>query len=257
MRKFLIGLFGVITAAIAVAQGPPITLDKPIMLGAGNGTVRALLKSTALEDLRYQALLLEGDYNISAAFAVGAELPLTFNDRSEQFRLGDAAVFAKYQFVRRDGKGKSFRLAAKGKHMFPTGPAFEAPLVGMGQHMSYAGLVGAYESLDLGLQAELGYAHAYTDAAMRHLSYKFGVGLPLLKPSYPVNQVTVYLETEGLNLPASATGTARYGFYYAPGLQYARGKATLDASLQLPLAQQVQASLSRRWAALLGVRYIL
>lgn len=226
------------------------------MLGAGNGTIRALLKSTALEDLRYQALLLEGDYNISAAFAVGAELPLTFNDRSEQFRLGDAAVFAKYQFVRRDGKGKSFRLAAKGKHMFPTGPAFAAPLVGMGQHMSYAGLVGAYESLDLGIQAELGYAHAYTDAAMRHLSYKLGVGLPLLKPSYPVNQVTVYLETEGLNLPAHGN-MQQYGYYYAPGLQYARGKATLDASLQLPLAQQVQASLSRRWAALVGVRYIL
>ena len=80
--------------------------------------------------------------------------------------------------------------------------------------------------------------------------------LHLLKPNYPVNQVTVYLETEGMNLP-DYYGEKQYGYYYAPGLQYARGKATFDASLQLPLAQQVPISLTRRWAGLIGVRYIL
>lgn len=256
MRHILIGLFLAWAAGRALAQGPPITLDKPIMLGAGNGTARLLLKSVALQDLRYQALILEGDYNFTAKIAAGAELPLTYNDQHERLHVGDAAVFLKYQFIRRDGKGKSLRIAAKAKHMFPTGPAFETPVLGMGQHMSYGGLVAAYESLRLGVQSELGYAYAYSDARMRNLSYKFGVGLPFLKPNYPVNQVTVYLETEGLNLP-DYYGEPQYGYYYAPGLQYARGKATFDASLQLPLAQQVPISLTRRWAGLVGVRYIL
>jgi hypothetical protein len=256
MRNILIGLCLAWLPMLSVAQGPPITLDKPLMLGAGNGTVRVLAKSVALQTLRYQALLLEGDYNFSAKLAAGVELPLALNDRRAGLHLGDAAAFVKYQFVRLDGKGKSFRLAAKAKHMFPTGPAFRAPLVGMGLHMSYAGLVAAYESLHLGVQSELGYLHAYTDAHMRNLSYKFGVGLPLLKPTYPVNQVTVYLETEGLNLRAVG-GQRQYGYYYAPGLQYARGKATFDASLQLPIAQQVHASLARQWTGLVGFRYIL
>jgi hypothetical protein len=256
MKKILIGLAWIWVATTTVAQGPPITLDKPIMLGPGVGTSRVLFKSAGLENLNYQALLLEGDYNFSAQIAAGAELPIITTTVSDRIRLGDAAVFLKYQFIRVDGKGKSLRIAAKAKHMFPTGRRYEAPLIGMGQHMSYGGLVAAYESLHLGVQAELGYAHAYTDAKMRNLNYKLGVGLPLLRPSYPVNQVTVYLETEAMNLPAHHS-LRQYGYYYAPGLQYARGRATFDASLQLPIAQQIHASMARRWVGLLGIRFIL
>ena len=256
MKRLLIGAGLFFTAILALAQGPPITLDKPIMLGPGNGTVRTYIKAVDLNAFSYYAWMLEGDYNLSGRLAVGAELPLTATPSLSEVRLGDIAAMLKYQFVRRDGKGKTLRIAAKAKHMIPTGRKLESPLIGMGHHMTYAGLLAAYESLSLGVQTELGYAHSYGGTHLNQLQYKLGAGLPLLKPTYPVNQITVYLETEGINLPAHH-GETQYGYYYAPGLQYARGKFTFDLALQLPLAQRLQASLHRNWTGLAGARMIL
>lgn len=256
MFRTIILVLLMLPSAMAWAQGPPITLDKPIMLGARKGTVRTYFKHVTGEGFDFNAMVLEGDYNISNRLAVGAEIPVMLGSSTPKRLLGDVAAMLKFQFYRKDGKGKTFRVAAKAKQGFATGAPLEIPVLGMGHHMTYAGLLAAYESLHLGVQSELGYSLMYGGAHLNHLGYKLGVGLPLRKPSYPVNQVTVYLESEGVNF-ASHHGQAQYGYFTAPGIQYAKKRFTFDLSLQLPIAQSLQASLVRRWVGLAGVRMIL
>jgi hypothetical protein len=255
MKKLLIP-FLLMAFSMTHSQGPPITIDKPIMLGAGKGTARALLRMVQTAELDFQAMVLEGDYNLSNSLAVGADVPVMLGSNFLQKPFGDVSAMLKYQFVRIDGQGKSLRIAAKAKQGFATGRKLETPLIGMGHHMTYGGVLAAYESLKLGLQSEMGYSVMYGGAHLNNLNYKFGIGLPLLKPTYPVNQVTVYLETEGQNFKQHH-GKSQYGYFVAPGLQYARKRFTFDLSVQVPLAQQLQPSLFRKWSGLVGARVIL
>ncbi len=245
------------TAPRLFAQGPPITLDKPIMLGEKKGTLRPYLKLANNARRDFTAFVVEGDYNVSNSFAIGAEVPLVY-DRLDDFGLGDVSVMAKYQFYRKDGMGKTVRIAAKGKQSFATGRDAETMLLGMGHSMSYLGILAARESLALGTQFELGYGFVPTNQRLSQLSYKLGFGLPLLESAYPVKQVNLYFETEGINL-RDFEGDAQYGYYYAQGLQYAIGRFTYDLSVQFPLTQQLQGSpgMERRISALLGFRVIL
>ncbi len=258
MRFLLAGALAlVLGTARLLAQGPPITLDKPIMLGEKKGTLRPYLKFANNARRDFTALVVEGDYNISNAFAVGAEVPLVY-DQLDKTGLGDVSLMAKYQFYRKDGMGKTVRIAAKGKQTFATGRDAETMTLGMGHAMSYVGILAARESLELGTQFEIGYGVVPTNQRLSQLSYKLGFGLPLLEPAYPVKQVNLYFETEGFNL-RSFEGDPQYGYYYAQGLQYAIGRFTYDLSVQFPLTQQLQGSpgMERRLTTLLGFRVIL
>lgn len=245
------------TTARLAAQGPPITLDKPIMLGEKKGTLRPYFKlaNNALRD--FSALIVEGDYNVSNTFAIGAELPLVY-DQLDKAGLGDVSLMAKYQFYRKDGMGKTVRIAAKGKQSFATGRDAETMTLGMGHSMSYLGILAARESLKLGTQFEFGYGFVPSNQRLSQLSYKLGFGLPLLEPAYPVKQINLYFESEGLNL-RDFKGDPQYAYYYSQGLQYAIGRYTYDLSVQFPLAQQLNGSpgMERRISALLGFRVIL
>ena len=239
------------------AQGPPITLDKPIMLGEKKGVLRPYFKVFNNAQRDFTAFIVEGDYNVSNAFAVGAEVPLVY-DQVDKTGLGDVSLMAKYQFYRKDGMGKTVRIAAKGKQTFATGRDAETMTLGMGHAMSYVGILAARESLALGTQFEIGYGYVPSNERLSQLNYKLGFGLPLLEPAYPVKQVNLYFESEGMNL-RNFEGDAQYGYYYAQGLQYAIGRFTYDLSVQFPLAQQLQGSpgMERRTSALLGFRVIL
>ncbi len=252
---------GLLLLAYAVprsfAQGPPITLDKPIMLGEHKGVLRPYLKFANNARRDFTAFVLEGDYNVSNAFAVGAEVPLVY-DRLDKTGLGDVRLTAKHQFYRKDGMGKTVRLAAKGRQTFATGRDAETMTLGMGHAMSYLGFLAARESLALGTQFEIGYGFVPGNRRLSQLNYKLGFGLPLLEAAYPVKQVNLYFETEGLNL-RNFEGDAQYGYYYAQGLQYAIGRFTYDLSVQFPLAQRLRGSpgMERRVSVLLGLRVIL
>nr|MBS0038186.1 hypothetical protein [Saprospiraceae bacterium] len=248
-------LISILITTVA-AQGPPIRLDKPIMLGAGESTVRALYNYVDSDFLNFSSLNLEVDYNITNSMAIGMEIPWLFTHDLGGSRVGDLGVMMKYQFFQNDGMGKSTRIAAKIKQMFPTGEDLKIPGLGMGHYKTYSGLTGAYESLNMGIQAELGYAIIPSNSHLNYLSYKLGVGIPLLKPSYPVNQINVYIESEAIHLK-SQNGNARYAYYLAPGLQYARGKFTLETSLQFTIREELPITYLRNWSLLLGGRMVI
>lgn len=259
MNKFLGATLGWMALNLgAIAQGPPITLDKPIMLGEKKATVRLMSRYADLAVWDYGALLIEGDYNFTNRIAAGLEVPLTYRTFDRALGIGDIAPMVKYQFYRKDGLGKTVRIAAKAKHTFPTGPSLQTPMLGMGQNMSYFGLLAAREALHLGIQAEAGYHFAWENDHMNQWGYKFGIGLPLLKPVYPVKQVNLYFEWEGLN-PKKQGGDSQYGYYYSQGIQYARLKNTFEAAVQFPLAQELPhlPTLQRNLLVLVGARRVL
>lgn len=259
MLKKIAALLLLATGATSIwGQGPPITLDKPIMLGEQKGTVRPFAKIADNTVHDFTAIILDADYNFTNKLAVAAEVPLVFPTNGGTTGLGDVGVSAKYQFYRKDGMGKTVRIAAKAKNMFRTGKRLETPTIGMGHNMTYLGVLAARESLKLGTQAEFGYAAMPSASHLNHWLYKLGFGLPLLKPVYPVNQVNLYFELEGMNLPRHH-GISRFGYYYAQGLQYARGRFTFDLSVQFPISQQFHGTqtFERRCWTLVGARMII
>ena len=238
------------------AQGPPILLDKPIMLGANKGTVRTLYKNQELKVYDFSTCMLEADYNVSNFVALGTEIPINFFQNS--IVVGDLNLMAKVQFYNYNRIGKTVRLAAKAKQMFATGKKLETMTLGMGHAMSYLGLLAARESLKLGTQAELGYYFSPSASHLNFLSAKLGFGIPLLKPVYPVNQVNLYFESEGI-FAQNHLGKKQYGIYLAPGIQYAKKIFTVEASFQFPLGQQFHhlATYERRSSLLIGGRVII
>jgi hypothetical protein len=251
-----LGVLAMILASLSLfAQGPPIRTDKPIMLGENKGTARAFYQYFTNGTTHYHVVPLMIDYNLKNNLEFGIEAPfaaLSSESRQEGFRTGDLMLKAKYQFIRKDGMGKTFRVAAKASSMMPTGRDNEAPTVGMGTFMTSAGLLAGMESLKYGVVGELSYNAMHT-MHPDFLEAKLAFGLPLMKPAYPVKQVTLYFEYEGKWMP----GIDAYAAYFAQGIQYAFRSYALELSLQMPLVQQVPDFFRRDIALMIGGRFVI
>ena len=140
---------------------------------------------------------------------------------------------------------------AKALYTFPTGEDINIMGMGLGVHQTYLGEVAGYESLQLGVSNELGYNQVFGQY-FDELRYKLGFGGPLLKPTYPVKKVNLYFEYQNSWL----VNRDEVLLLYAQGLQYARGRLTVEVSIQFPLYQNFPDS--QRWnrSLFLGTRYI-
>ncbi len=255
--SFWIGILLLLAVpGILSAQGPPIRTDKPIMLGARKSTLRVFYQYLRHGDNEYHIIPLGFDYNLRNNLELGAELPFAAVRTSTQrdgLRPGDLMLKAKYQFLRKDRMGSTFRVAAKAAGMFPTGRPSEALHVGMGAYQTYLGMLAGYESLQYGIVGELGYNALFSDIHPSYVESRLSFGLPLLKPVYPVRQVTLYFEYEGRWMPADNYKAV----YIAQGIQYAFRSYVLEASLQVPLYEQVPHHFRRDLAFLVGGRFII
>lgn len=250
---FLAALFSV---TCAFSQGPPILTDKPIMLGEKKGTIRTYFLYRQNDYFSSRSMPLMFDYNLRNNLELSAALPLVFaNELVNKNGIGDATLGVKYQFIRVDGVGKTFRVAAKAKQVIPTGAETIAPELGMQEWQTMLGIVGGIESIKYGIQGEVGYMlSAEQESHMnKMLTYKLGFGLPLLKPVYPVKQVTLYFEYEGITI----SRYDHFAVFYAQGLQYAWNRWTFDVSAQWPLKQDLPIGLQRNFSVLTGARFIL
>ncbi|WP_343487970.1 hypothetical protein [Allomuricauda sp. d1] len=251
----------ILTMAIALlallklqAQGPPITADKPIMLGGGSFTAKTLteIRKTERGTFTYVPLMLH--YLPTANSLVAVHLPYisySFNTNEEDGSgLADIKVMGKYQFFRKDGTGKTFRMVAKTLQTLPTGEALDVMELSTGKYQGYYGLVAGYESLKYGISNELGY-NWMPDGTLDEFRYKLGFGLPLLKPQYPNKQLNLYFEYTNSWL----TERDWYQLLYAQGIQYARKNVTFDLAVQVPLVNDVDEGRRLKYSLFLGTRY--
>lgn len=237
------------------AQGPPITGDKPIMLGAKRIVLKTLSEFRSLENGDYIHAPFMVHYLPTSNSLLGIHIPFVSSNsfgESQISGIGDIQLLTKYQFWRKDGMGKTLRLVAKSFNTVPTGEEINLPGVIQGKFQSFNGIVVGYESIKYGISNELGYNYI-AESDHDELRYKLGFGLPLKKPSYPVDQINLYFEYQS----GWFNALDDYYMLYAQGLQYAKGRITLEASVQFPLIQAIPEIEKRKFSVFLGTRFVI
>ncbi len=240
---------------VVTAQGPPITGDKPLMLGGKTILVKTLSEFRKTELGESFSLPVMVHYLPTANTLVGVHIPTVYHkfdpDTDDSGPgLGDIALLGKYMFHRKDGMGKTFRIVAKTLQTLPSGRKLGIEGISTGQYQGYYGFVAGLETIKYGISNELGYNHV-PESNLDELRYKLGFGLPLLKQQYPVNQINLYFEYQS----SWYVEAKEYLLLYAQGIQYAKGRLTLETSLQLPLIQTFDEERNRIYSLFVGTRY--
>jgi len=253
--KYNIILFLVFAFAKTYAQGPPITADKPIMLGGNSFTTKTLveIRNNDRGTAFYAPVMLHYLPTSNTLFAV--HLPYIgydLDDAGSGSSLADIKLLGKYQFFRKDGTGKTWRLVAKTLQTLPTGEELDLIDLSTGEYQGYYSLVSGYETLKYGISTEVGYNWAPgSDSTLDEFRAKFGVGLPLLKPQYPNKQLNLYFEYTSSWL----VDRDWYQLLYAQGIQYALKNVTIDLAVQLPLVKDIPENRALNYSVFLGTRY--
>ncbi len=248
-NRLLVYCFTIGIVSVAHAQGPPITADKPIMLGAKRKIIKTLTEIRITDQGTMSRIPFMGHYLPTSNSLVAVHIPLTLYDANAA--LGDIQLLGKYQFYRKDHTARTFRIVAKTLQTLPTGPQLGVRGISLGQYESYQGIVAAYESTRYGISNEFGF-NLSPQSNMDELRYKLGFGLPLMKPSYPVNIVNLYFEYNSMWF----VQTNEYMLLYAQGIQYAKDRLTIEAAIQVPFIQEVNKANQRKYSIFLGTRYV-
>jgi len=184
---------------------------------------------------------------------LGLHIPLVsyeLNDLGSGTNLADVKALGKYQFFRKDGTGKTWRLVAKTIQTLPTGEELDIIEQSTGLYQGYYGVVSGYETLKYGISTEIGY-NWIPNGTLDDFRAKLGFGLPLLKPQYPNKQVNLYFEYSSILIPERDW----YQLLYAQGVQLALKDVTVDLALQLPLVQNIAQGRALDYSLFLGTRY--
>ncbi len=243
----------VLSTDFSVAQGPPITSDKPIMLGAGSFTARTLAEIRNTERGTFAYVPVAISYLPSSNTMIGVAIPYLNYDienGDSGSSLADIKITGKYQFFRKDATGKTFRVVAKTVQTLPTGEDLDLMDLSVGKYAGYYGVVAGYETLKYGISNELGY-NSMPDGSMDEFRYKLGFGLPLLKPQYPNKQINLFFEYTNSWLVERDW----YQLLYAQGIQYARKNTTFDLAIQVPLVSDVDTGRKLQYSLFLGSRF--
>ncbi len=251
--KHILFVVILLTTSLLFSQGPPITSDKPIMLGGNSFTTKTLveIRNTERATVIYAPLMLH--YLPSSNSLVGVHIPYLdyeIEGLASGSTLADIKLLGKYQFLRKDGTGKTFRMVAKTIQSLPTGEKLDLMGISTGIYESYFGLVSGYETLKYGISTEVGY-NWMPDGTLDEFRAKLGFGLPLLKPQYPNKQLNLYFEYASVSLVERDW----YQLLYAQGIQYASKNMTFDLALQLPLIQDMPVNRELKYSVFLGTRY--
>lgn len=238
------------------AQGPPITVGTPVMLGLEGGGIRTFGKFISKENAKIYIQPFAIPYNIGTKFQVGAILPFVFktpNNSQTSGGFGDMAIFAKYQLFKIDGKAKTFRILGTIKQTFPTGKTSSLPPIGSDLYQTQIGLVLGRISSAIGIYGDFGY-NITNRGASDNFTYNFSVGIPLLAHQYPQKQINTFLEFNGNYIFDSSVHT----FFVSPGIQFIPGRRVLfETSFQIPLLQQNITTNKTNYMILLGTRFLI
>ncbi|MFP2995066.1 hypothetical protein ABN763_04110 [Spongiivirga sp. MCCC 1A20706] len=252
MKHTILLLLFALLSLNMIAQGPPITADKPIMLGGNSFTTKTLveIRNTERGSVIYAPLMLH--YLPTSNSLVAVHLPYTSYDLvdTEGSGLADIKVLGKYQFFRKDATGKTFRIVAKTLQSLPTGKEIDMMEISTGKYSGYYGIVSGYETLKYGISTEIGY-NWMPDGTLDEFRAKLGFGLPLLKPQYPNKQINLYFEYTSALLPERDW----YQLLYAQGIQFAGKNITVDLAVQLPLTQTIDVGRALNNSVFIGTRY--
>lgn len=264
MKHTLYGLLCLCIVLVAststYAQGPPITSDKPIMLSSKTMLIKSLTEIRKTESSTFFYAPIMYHYVFKHNFLTAIHVPLVGRYRpsdglyTNHTGLGDIKLMAKYQFFRKDMTRRTLRMVIKGVQTFPTGKDLGVVDFGVGEFQTHLGWVTGYETIKHGISHELSYH--FVPNHSDEIRQKFGIGLPLLKPLYPVNQLNLYFEYSGNYFLEHKS----YELLYAQGIQYAYRHFTFEAAIQVPLVHTGGHAHhdddKHQYSVFLGTRYV-
>ena len=241
---------------VSFSQGPPITVETPIMLGLEGSGVRTFGRYISTENSKNYVHIVAVPYNFSTKFQMGAILPYVFKTPQGAERVsgfGDMTIFAKYQLYKKDETAKTFRILARVAQTFSTGKTTSDPPIGSNLSQTYFGFVIGQITSKKGIYGDIGYRWVNQNA-LDHILYNFSFGIPLLEHQYPQKQINAYMEING-NYQLQTT---QHQFFLAPGLQWIPGRRfLLESSLQLPLFQDENITNKTNFRWLIGIRFLI
>jgi len=248
MKYITLIILNIFVINTALSQGPPITSDKAIMLGEGTLIVKTLVESLHTDQGTFSYAPLMIHYLPTSNSLVAVHLPYTSSPIESGF--GDVVLRGKYQIYRNDMKAKTHRIALKSVHWLPTGFDTGLEEYGIGEYQTSFSIISGYETLKHGIGNEIGYRYVGGDNPDFWM-INAGFGLPLLKPTYPVNQLNLYFE---YNSEWYTNGNKI--IFYSQGFQYAKDQLTLDFAISLPLYESESIVIDRHYKLLFGARYV-
>ncbi|MCH8026938.1 MAG: transporter [candidate division Zixibacteria bacterium] len=277
----------------ALAQGPPINTDTPIMLGVSGGGIRSFgkitRKTTLLRDGKEIADTLDRSvtswvtpvaipYNLySDKLQIGLILPYvnmdlhkTTGDFSSS-GIGDIKLSAKYLVYQLDRKNKTVRVASKAGVKLPTGNEDTQPALGTGSTDYFFSTVAGWLEKRVGVFIEGIYNVNTSKDSLdfgNSFSYNLALGyrlLPTVYETYPSPQINGYLELNGTTVAKSEVNGAKDDnsggtiLFLSPGLQYIGGRGWLvETSFQYPIINQPNGTqLATDWTLSFGTRVLV
>ena len=252
MNKFIILAICTFLTLSLFAQGPPITVETPVMLGLEGSGIRTFGKFISKKSGTVYVQPIAIPYNISVKFQVGGIIPLmlkTPNEGETISGFGDLVLFAKYQIYKKDETAKTIRIITSIKQTFPTGKTG----ISVGNSQTYVGIIVGKITTRMGIYSDFGY-HITNNDATDNFTYNFSIGIPLRSHQYPQKQLNTFLEFNGNYLIESKAHTV----FISPGFQFIPGRRILvETSFQIPLVQQNNTINKTNYAILLGSRFLI
>ena len=280
MRRFLAGGAVLLTGLALAATGTiaaPLNFNTALPVAKGEFVLRQQFifarASGAGREREERAAISVIGYGAAAALTLFAEIP--FVDRSldsgapggrlsrSASGLGDITLSARYTVFRRDGPGRTFRLAPFVGLKLPTGRSGSRdsfgtlpPEVqnGTGSWDPFSGLVLTYQTLEYQIDAQAAY-RANTraggfeagDVARADISFQYRL-LPRLiesgTPGFLYGVAGANLRHRGRSSVDGAADKNSGGtvLFLSPGLQYVTKRWIIEFGAQLPVARHSNGS---------------
>lgn len=240
----------------ALAQGPPIFTETPIMFGVEGRGVRTFGNIVQRENASAYIQPIALPYNITNKWQVGAIVPfmaITPKGMSTNSGLGDINIFVKRQLYQIDGKAKTLRGLVKITETLPTGKTAGMPPLGEDAWQTNLSAANAYVTTKFGIYSEIGYT-LKGNHLVDNFIYNFAFGLPLLPQKYPPKQLNIYLELNGVYEFEDIGNT----LFVSPGLQFIAGrKLLLESGIQVPLEQTAPKGQKTDYIIRIGTRILI
>jgi len=282
-------------APLHTAAAAPITFNTALPVAKGEFVSRLQLVSVASGhdpsglDRKLSADTAVGvlGYGLTRDLALFGVVP--YSDRGLDLRvagerrhrsadgLGDVSAFGRYTVYQRDWPGRTLRIAPFLGAKAPTGSDDKSdgqgrlpPSVqpGSGSWDGFGGLVSTYQTLDLQIDAQIGYRangeengfragnELRLDGSIQYRLWPRSLGSGVPGFIYGVLETNLFFrdknELDGRDDPSSGGTT----LFISPGIQYVTRRLILEAALQLPVVQDLHGdALELDYIARGGIRF--
>ncbi len=232
----------------------PVFGQGPHTLFKGGFEVATELHSSKAGDKLDNEIGLDLRYGLTGNWTIGAEIPYSLKSSigGSSSGIGDASVFTKYRFWRKDSLGLQESAAVSFKILTQTGDEVQSPALGTGTTDSIVGLSYGYEGRTWYRWASVRYReNGTTNAGLKRgsktrLDFVVGVRPTLTRYTEPDTVWLLELNGElGDRATLNGNSVANTGgdeWFITPGIFWTIKNFAIKAGVQFPVVSNLNGS---------------